>query len=163
MGQMEVRIDFLYLTMDQIKEMAIRDRINKMHGDKMKAAESLQIHFHTIDNVLKAATLPKEETVLKNEQDKAVTDAKKEGWSRDPKTGLNVPSAISPVPGVEKVVGPLVEAEKERIKVAMKEGNGRVVSVLGGTPIKPATKTKKPKGKNGKSKKSSSTKARKIS
>lgn len=161
MGTMEVSIDFMFLTMDQIKEMAIRDRIKKFDGDKMKAAESLQIHFHTIENVLKAAEQPKINTVIRQEQAEENKKRGQEGWRRDPATGLNVPAPISAMPGVENIVAPLVEAEQKRIAAALKEGQGRVTSILGGTPVQ-SPKKGKTDGKP-KSSKSSPAKAGKAS
>jgi hypothetical protein len=97
-----------FLTFDELQLEIVKDRLESFGGNQTKAAESLQIHVHTIQNTLKKAN----ETAIdenaqidkiRKQQEKDMA-LRREGYVRDPETGRSMPSALSPARGIENAL-----------------------------------------------------------
>ena len=99
---------FGFKTMDELQLEIVNDRLRSFDGNQVKAAESLGVHRHTIDNILKRA----EKTAVDEEkennrilaQQKDDLRLRMEGYERDPETGRSRPVALSPARGIENAL-----------------------------------------------------------
>lgn len=116
--------DFGYMTMDEIKVLAVEDRLKKFDGNQQKAADSLQIHVNSIANILnRGADKPKTDPQKKTAQaNKDFDTFSREGFTTDPNTGLSVPQKPTPIPGIENIAKETFENAKKRNAEREKQG-----------------------------------------
>lgn len=120
-------IDFGYLTMEEIKVMAVNDRLKKFEGNASRAAASLEIHMNSIPNILNRnegnpESPAKAETKKMNDQHDQLS---REGWGRDATTGHSVPTALTPVPGIENIAKETFEKSERKQKQREQEQRDR--------------------------------------
>ena len=144
------KIDFGYLSMDEIKLMAVEDRLKKFEGNQTRAADSLQIHVNSVANILNRATNKPETTAQKTTAQERSDFIKnqKEGFKTDPNTGLSVPQPVAAVPGIENIAKETFENGKRKQEQREKEEKARASAAQSPAAVsapKPGTPTSKRK------------------